>query len=104
MKDPRDIVIPGKGFNIRIPYGNKDNPVNNVVQMKNYQWADHWQETYSHDGENGTLQAHVNSKTGELEIVQMNDDGECYRSCLSAQEAKDLLQSLEAALRKPTVP
>ena len=77
--------------------------MNNVVNLSDYTWNEPWRETYSHDGENGTLQTYVNSKTGELEIVQMNDEGECYRSCLSRQDASDLLQSLETALKKPTV-
>ena len=73
---------------------------NNVIELKNYKWADHWQDAYALESENGTLQVHVNTKSHELEIVQMNDDGECYRSCLSAQEATDLLMALQTALKQ----
>lgn len=99
MSDYRDIIISKE---IRIPYGHPDNPNrDNVIELKHYKWADHWRDAYSIESENGTLQVHVNSKSFELEIVQMNDDGECYRTCLSAQEATDLLMSLQAALKTP---
>lgn len=62
--------------------------------------ADHiynWRQVYAHDGEQTTLQVYVNEGTGELEIVQMNDEGEAVRTCLSTVDSVGLVESLKMA-------
>ena len=52
--------------------------------------ADHmypWKELFKVDSESSTLQVYVNTGTGELEVVQMNDDGEAIRTCLSTVDS-----------------
>ena len=59
-----------------------------------------WKQVFSHDGENATVQVYVNDATGEVEIVQMNDEGESWRTCLSTVDSVALVESLKKAHAK----
>jgi len=59
--------------------------------------ADHiypWKQLYVHDGEHSTLQVYVNESSGELEIVQLNDDNKAIRTCMSREDAAHLIDVL----------
>lgn len=58
----------------------------NLIRISDY-LDDGWEEAFSTDGPNSSFQVFVNRKTGEVEFVQMNDDGECIRTTLSAADA-----------------
>jgi len=64
-----------------------------VIQLRDYT-APEWKEVFSADSESSTLQAFVNTKTGEAEIVQMNNDNEAIRTYLSARELFNLVEVL----------
>ncbi len=52
--------------------------------------ADHlypWKQIFACEGECSTLQVYVNEGTGELEVVQMNDDNEAIRTCLTTVDS-----------------
>lgn len=67
----------------------------NVIQLADYRFGgDDWKEVYSTDGQNSTLQVFVNKKTGEAEVVQMNDDNEAIRTYLSARDLYNLVDVL----------
>lgn len=50
-------------------------------------WRQTWREAVTLDSEHSTIQAYVNDATGEVEIVQMNDDGEVIRTTLTKVDA-----------------
>ena len=49
--------------------------MNNVINMSDYRFEE-WHEVMTYENVNSTLQIYINDKTGELDIVQMNDDNE----------------------------
>jgi hypothetical protein len=56
-----------------------------------------WKEVLSTDDCNGgpsTLQVYVNQRTGQVEVVQMNDDYEAIRTTLSASDVSYLAEVL----------
>lgn len=57
----------------------------NVVNIDDFKAS--WREAYSLVGEWTTLRVFVNDRTGEAELVQMNDEGEAIRTSLSAVDA-----------------
>jgi len=56
----------------------------NLIKLDDYKYP--WKEAFALDGPNSTLQVYVNERTGEAEIVQMNDDGEAIRTPLSTED------------------
>lgn len=46
-----------------------------------------WYELFKVDRPGSTLQVYANRATGELEIIQMNDDGEMIRTCMDADDS-----------------
>lgn len=67
----------------------------NVIKISDYQFP--WKEAFSSDSETSTLQVYVNERTGESEVVQMNDDGEAIRSQLSVAATYLLAEVLTRA-------
>lgn len=59
--------------------------VDNVIKISDYQHP--WKEVFTVDCQSSTLQVYVNERTGECEIVQMNDDGDAIRTQLSTADA-----------------
>lgn len=60
-----------------------------------------WRQVISaRDGEGGSssIQVHVCDRTGEVEIIQFNDEGESIRTVLSKDDASLMLAAF--ALRK----
>ena len=56
-----------------------------------------WKEVLSTDDCNGgpsTLQVYVNQNTGQIEIVQMNDDYDAIRTTLSSTDVSFLFEVL----------
>ncbi len=65
--------------------------------------ADHiypWKQVYAIDSANSTLQIYMNEGTGELEVVQMNDEGEAIRTCLSTCDSITLASTFAHAHQK----
>lgn len=65
--------------------------------------ADHiypWKLAFASDAEHSTLQVYVNDRTGEIEIVQMNDEGEAIRTCLSVIDSANLSEAVLRAQQK----
>lgn len=56
-----------------------------IIQLNSFRFP--WRETLTVDGESSTLQVYVNQRTGEVEIVQMNDEGESIRTTLDPDDA-----------------
>jgi hypothetical protein len=73
--------------------------MSNVIRLSDYK-DDGWEEVYTTDGPNSTLQVYVNRKTGETEVVQQNDDNETIRTPLSFEDAVMLLSAVSLALEK----
>jgi hypothetical protein len=69
-----------------------------VIKLSDY--VMNWRQIFATDSDNSTLQIYVNERTGEFEIVQMNDDGEVIRTCLSTVESVGLSQTMTAAHKK----
>lgn len=63
-----------------------------LIRMEDFKYT--WKEVFSCDGSTSTLQVYVDGSTGEAEIVQSNDDGECIRTPLSARDLYDLVDIL----------
>lgn len=72
-------------------------PKSNVIKLDDYFT---WSEIFSHDGVDTGIQFFSNDHTNELEIVQVNDEGESCRICLSAQDTDLLLEALLRARKK----
>jgi hypothetical protein len=53
-----------------------------------------WVEIFSTDGPSSMLQVYVNKRTGEAEVVQMNDDNEAIRTPLCYDDALMLSTSI----------
>jgi hypothetical protein len=68
--------------------------------------ADHrypWKEIYSMDSDASTVQVHANRSTGEIDIVQMNDDDKVIRSTLSRTDVTNLVRALVGTLAQTKV-
>jgi hypothetical protein len=66
--------------------------VDNVVKISDYQHP--WKEVFTADCTSSTLQIYVNERTGECEIVQMNDEGEAIRTQLTNADRSLLAEVL----------
>jgi hypothetical protein len=67
----------------------------NVIQLDEHRRGnDSWEEVFTTDGPNSTLQVYVNKKTGEIDIVQMNDDNEAIRTSLDPVAREELARVL----------
>jgi hypothetical protein len=64
----------------------------NVVKLSSVRYP--WKEAFVADGEVSTLQVYVNTRTGQAEVVQTNDDGEAIRTLLSGADALYLAETL----------
>lgn len=60
--------------------------MSNVINMHDY--VDPWKELASFDNGDTTLQVFQNAVSGELELVQVNGEGEAIRTELSPVDAK----------------
>jgi len=58
-----------------------------------------WREVLTLDGIASTLQIYVNNVTGEIDIVQMNDECEAIRTVISAKDAQALVKAIVPAKR-----
>ena len=56
-----------------------------VIDIDAYRYP--WHEVFTADGPASTLQVYVNVRTGEVEVVQMNDDGEVIRTPIDSINA-----------------
>lgn len=54
--------------------------MSNVINLTDY--ADKWKVVFSSEDEHTTLKIYRHTDTGELEIVQMNDQDKCIMTCL----------------------
>ena len=63
-----------------------------VIQLDDYRYP--WREVSAVDGTASTLRVYHNASTGELDVVQMNDDDESVRTIVPANEARELLRAL----------
>lgn len=69
-----------------------------VIRLTDYLDGE-WKEVLALDGDNSTLQVYVNKKTGQAEVVQMNDDNEAIRTVLNPIDVQ-LLQAALGAVNK----
>lgn len=53
-----------------------------------------WHEVYTIDDAHSALQIYVNEQSGDVEIVQADDDGKIVRTTLFAKEVPGLVQAL----------
>jgi hypothetical protein len=67
--------------------------MDNVIKLAEYRFP--WREAFKADGADSTVQVYTNDRTGELEIVQMNDEGETIRTTLDPLDSSILRASLE---------
>ena len=58
-------------------------------------WREPWKEVFVIDGSNSSLQVFVNKLTGEAELVQVNDDLESVRTCMSTRDLYELVEVLQ---------
>ncbi len=76
----------------------KMNKMGNVIRL-----ADHiypWKLSFASDSEHSTLQVYVNERSGEIEVVQMNDEGEAIRTCLNVIDSANLSEAVSRAHQK----
>lgn len=59
-----------------------------------------WRSVFAVDGESSTMYVYVNDISGEVEVVQMNDEGEAIRTTLDATDSAMFKAAL--ASRKDT--
>lgn len=67
-----------------------------VIQLDKYR--DDWHEAFTADGHSSTLRVYVNKHTGELEVVQMNDEGEAIRTVFNRSDTLSMLAAISNAL------
>lgn len=72
-------------------------PKSNVISLDDYFT---WSEIFSHDGENSGIQLFANDHTGEVEIVQVNNEGEACRICISTPDVDLLIEALLRVRKK----
>jgi hypothetical protein len=63
-----------------------------VIQLDEFKFP--WKEVFTLDGMASTLQIYANERTGEIEVVQMNDDNEVIRTPISAGDTYQLVDVL----------
>lgn len=68
--------------------------MDNVISISAY--TNPWKEVFSIDSESSTLQIYVNERTGEAEVVQMNDDGAAIRTQLSSVDFSLLMDVMNS--------
>lgn len=66
-----------------------------LIKLGDYMYK--WKQIASFDGSNSTLQIYMNTSSGEIEIVQMNDEGEAIRTCLSTVDSVSLSKLISTA-------
>lgn len=71
--------------------------MSNVINLNEHQ-APTWLSIYDIEGDYSSMQVHSNTKTNELEIVQMNNVDESIRTVLSKSDATELLRALAVSL------
>jgi len=71
--------------------------MNNLIHLSKYIYT--WKMLFEHDCENSTLQIYYNESTGEMEIVQMNDEGEMIRTCLGKIDSTNLIHVVGSRLK-----
>lgn len=64
-----------------------------VIRLSDYQYP--WREIFTFDGESSTTRVYVNTGSLEIEINQINDEGEVISSCMSPVDAACLYESLK---------
>lgn len=69
--------------------------VGDVIRLEDYKYP--WHEVLSVDGPSSTLHVYVDDRTGDVEIVQMNDDGESIRTVLCSVDVDGLITALVRA-------
>ena len=69
-----------------------------VISMQDFR--NPWKEVLTIDNDGSTLQIYLNERTGEAEVVQMNDDGETIRTQLSETDAILLSAAIAMKSRK----
>lgn len=70
---------------------------NNIVNMNDYKYP--WKEELCVDTDYSSCHVYTNSKTGQIEVVQMNDDGKSNRTIFSILETeilRDILNRIGA--------
>lgn len=55
-----------------------------------------WNELYKHEGKRSTLYLYENTRTGEVDLVQVNDDGESITSRLDPSSVTSMIKALNA--------
>ena len=68
-----------------------------VIRLDDFRFP--WKEVMTVDSDSTTLQVYVNERTGEAEVVQMNDEGEVIRTPLAPVDAQLLSAALGARQR-----
>lgn len=63
-----------------------------LIRLKDYRYP--WREVITVDGNASTLQVYKNTQSGEVDVVQMNDDGETIRTVLTPADAELLHEAL----------
>lgn len=64
-----------------------------VVRMSDFVYP--WKEILTVDNECNTCHVYLNTGTGEIEIVQINDDGESIRTQFDTVETASLVSAIE---------
>lgn len=69
-----------------------------LIRLDDYRYP--WREALTIKSAQTTLQVYVNDETGEVELAQMNDEGEAIRTALDPIEASLLLATLQTLKRR----
>jgi hypothetical protein len=75
-----------------------DDRLDNVINMHDF--CNPWKEVLTIDNECSMLQVYLNERTGEVEIVQMNDNCEVIRTQLSSTDALLLSSAISMKRQK----
>ena len=62
-----------------------------VISLSDF--YDKWKEIFACDGTSSTLRVYMNTSTGALEFVQMNDEGVAITTCISSIDATRFFES-----------
>lgn len=69
--------------------------MSNVVNIADY--ADRWKTVFTSEDERTTLRVYRNTETGEIEVVQLNNDNESIATCLDETCVRILCDVLKDA-------
>jgi hypothetical protein len=69
-----------------------------VIKIADY--MNQWKLVFSQDNGTNVLQVYMDERTGELEVCQMNDDGEVIRSVLPMVQSVAMFEAMSGALQK----